>query len=291
MKEDKVVYNSLMRLVQIFGAANPIIHDVLEYYGDSVSACESIDGGKCEFLSNEQRENAKLVTPKVMDDIIDWCGKHDVKLISLGEKEYPELLQEIYNPPVLLFYRGTFDCLKRLSVTAVGARKVTPYIAKLTSRICSDLSESGITIVSGMADGVDSIAIKACLANNNPTVGVLACGISYDYPRGTNPLRRSMVLNGGLILTELLPNVSPSIGYFEARNRIMAALSKGTAVFQADKISGSLITANFAVQEGRDVFCVPPPDIFDERYAGVVGLLRDGAIPLFNHDDILRFYK
>lgn len=291
MKDDLVKYNCLMRLVQIFGAANPVIHDVIKYYGGPVSACEAIDSGKREFLNEKQVKNAKVVTPKIIDGVIGWCEKHEVKLISLDEKDYPKLLKEIYNPPVILFYRGTFDCLKRLPLTVVGARKITPYIGKITARICSDLSERGVTIVSGLADGVDSVAMNACIRNNNPCVGVLACGISYEYPRGTFPLRRSTVLNGGLILTELLPNVSPSVEYFDARNRIMAGLSKGTAVFQADKISGALITANHAVQEGRDVFCVPPPDIFEEKYAGVVSLLRDGAIPLFNHDDILKFYR
>lgn len=285
------MYNSLMRLVQIFGAANPIIHDVTQYYGDAVSACEAIDSGKCEFLNNKQRENAKLVTKELMDKIIEWCDSHEIKLLALGDKNYPKLLREIYNPPVLLFYRGSLKCLDRLCITAVGTRRATAYIEKITTRICSDLSERGVTIISGMADGVDSAAIKGCLKNGNPSVGVLACGMSYDYPRGTNPLRQSMILNGGLILTELLPNVSPSSEYFDARNRIMAGLSKGTAVFQADIKSGSLITANHAVSEGRDVFCVPPPDILDKDYEGVIELLRDGAIPLFNHDDILRFYK
>jgi len=285
------MYNSLMRLVQIFGAANPIIHDVIRYYGDSVSACEVIDSGKCEFLNNKQRDNARVVTAELMDEVIEECNSRGIKLLALGEKNYPKLLREIYNPPVLLFYSGSLKCLERLSVTAVGARKVTPYIEKITTRICSDLSESGVTIVSGMADGVDSAAIKGCLKNGNPAVGVLACGMLYDYPRGTLPLRQSIILNGGLILTELLPNVSPNPDYFDARNRIMAGLSKGTVVFQADKASGSIITANHAVREGRDVFCVPPPDIMDKNYSGVVELLRDGAIPLFNHDDILKFYK
>lgn len=285
------MYNSLMRLVQIFGAANPKIHEAIKCYGDAVSACEAIDRGKCKLLDNAQRENAKLVTRELMDKVIEWCNSRDIKLLALEDNDYPKLLKRIFNPPVLLFYRGSLKCLDRLCITAVGARKVTPYIEKITTRICADLSQSGVTIVSGMADGVDSAAIRGCLKNGNPTVGVLACGMSYEYPRGSSLLRQSMVLNGGLILTELLPNVSPNADYFEQRNRIMAGLSKGTAVFQADNISGSLITANHAVREGREVFCVPPPEILNKKYEGVIGLLRDGAIPLFNHEDILKHYK
>ena len=149
----------------------------------------------------------------------------------------------------------------------------------------------GITLVSGMARGVDSVVHNACVYEGNPTVGVLACGINYDYPYGSGELRRKIVLNGGAYITELFPEVSPSREYFRGRNRILAGLSQGTIVFQAGEKSGSLITAGYALEEGRDVFCVPPPNLLDKRYNGVIPYLEDGAIPVFNHDDIIEFYK
>lgn len=282
------MYKSLMRLIQIFGAANPVIHKFLDYYGDALGVCAAIDGGKCDFLDDELKRRAKFVTYEKMSEVYESCRKRDISLVSIYDENYPFMLREIYNPPTLLFYRGTLDCLDRPCITAVGSRDITPYIGKLSRRVCSDLSAAGVTLISGMANGVDSVVHRACTDRNNPTVGVLACGIFYEYPRGSLPLRNDIIRNGGLYLSELLPSVSPTSEYFEARNRIMAGLSSGTAVFQAGDESGALVTADFALQEGRDVYCVPPPDIFDPRYTGVVGLLRDGAIPLFNHDDILK---
>lgn len=285
------MYCSLMRLVQIFGAGNPVIHTVLDYYGDAESACAAIDGGECDFLDEKQHGNAKYVTAEKMNKIADFCERREIKLLSIYDRDYPEYLKEIYNPPVLLFYKGSLECLDALCITAVGSRDITPYINKLASRICTDLSKNGVTLISGMAHGVDSVAHNACVNLGNPTIGVLACGLNYDYPHGSSILRNKIVSCGGLYLSELMPNASPTPEYFRARNRILAGLSSGTAVFQAGDKSGALITAQHAVENNRDVFCVPPPDIFDVRYSGVVSFLRDGAVPLFNHDDILNFYR
>ena len=283
---------SLLRLVRIFGAGNPVIHKVIEYYGSSEAACTEIDKGDFRFISDKNsRELVSFVTYDKIDKVISWCEKRDIKLVNLYEKEYPRMLKEIYNPPVVLFYCGDLSCLENSSITAVGAREVTPYIEKLSFRICRDLSKSGITIVSGMARGVDSVCHNACVYEGNPTVGVLACGINYDYPYGSAALRRKIVLNGGAYMSELFPEASPTKEYFRGRNRILAGLSKGTIVFQAGEKSGSLITAEYALEEGRDVFCVPPPGIFDSCYAGVIPYIEDGAVPIFNHDDILEFYR
>lgn len=281
------MYKSLMRLVQIFGAANPVIHKYLDYYGDAVGVCTAIDSGECDFMDNGLKEKADFVTYERIEKIYESCINSKISMVSIYDNNYPRMLREIYNPPSLLFYKGSLDCLDRPCITAVGAREITPYIKKLAGRVCSDLSSEGITLISGMANGVDSVVHTACINKNNPTVGVLACGIFYEYPRNSKALRNDIITNGGAYISELFPSVGPTMEYFEVRNRIMAGLSGGTIVFQADNDSGSLITANLALQEGRDVYCVPPPDIYDPRYTGVVELLRDGAIPLFNHDDVL----
>ncbi len=285
------MYRYLMRLVQIFGAANPDIHNILERCGDAEKACAALDNGEWSFHDEALRKNIRYITLEKMQGVADICESHKIKLLSIYDEDYPKLLKEIYNPPVLLFYRGSLDCLKSRCITAVGARKITPYISKLSYRVASDLAKNGITIVSGMADGVDNSVMTACIDVGKPVAGVLACGMLYDYPRGSDVLKERILSAGGVYMTELLPNASPSQNYFRARNRILAGLSSGTAVFQAGPESGSLITADYAVQGGRDVFCVPPPDMFDVRYSAIVDFLRDGAIPLFNHDDILNFYR
>ncbi len=278
-------------LIQLLKPANPIIHDILRKYGNAENAYKAIMEGERDFLDNKQKNSLGYVTLDRAEKALELAYKRDNSVITIDSPEYPKLLKEIYNPPAILFYRGNLGCLDKLCITAVGAREVTPYIKKLAFRICRDLARKDITIVSGMANGVDNCAHSACVSEGLPTVGVPGCGLDFDYPRGSKILREKIVMCGGCILSELIPTTAPEPEYFKARNRILAGLSRGTAVFQADMDSGSLITAAFAVNESRDVFCIPPPDLFDPRYAGVVSYLRDGAIPLFNHDDIIKQYK
>ena len=288
MKENMDRYN--IWLTQVFGIASPKIHKVTEHYGDAKKAYDAINDGDHTLLTKEEQQMLGYVTMEKIDRLIDYCNKRSISICSIGSKEYPKILAEIYDPPVVLYYRGDLSCLDDLSLTFVGAREATSYIIKLCSRISRDISKLGITLVSGMAHGVDECVHMSCVNSGTKTVGVLACGIEYDYPFGSKQLREKIIMNGGAYMTELLPNIAPSREYFNPRNRILAGLTRGTAVFQAGVESGSLITASYAVEEGRDVFCVPPPDIFDPRYEGVIGFLEDGAIPIFNHDDILKEY-
>lgn len=278
-------------LIQLLKPANPLIHDILRKYGNAENAYKAIMDGERDFLDNKQRNSLGYVTLERAEKALELAYKRENSVITIDSPEYPKLLKEIYNPPSILFYRGNLGCLDKLCITAVGARDITPYIKKIALRICRDLARKNITIVSGMANGVDNCAHSACVNEGLPTVGVPGCGLDFDYPKGSKILREKIVLNGGCVLSELIPTTAPEPDYFKARNRILAGLSRGTAVFQADMDSGSLITAAFAVNENRDVFCVPPPDLFNPVYAGVISYLRDGAIPLFNHDDIIKQYK
>lgn len=277
-------------LTQVMGTANPVIHKTVEKFGSPKSVYEAVSDGDTSMLTKEQSQLLGYVTMDRVERLIEYCRKKDISICSLGSPEYPKILAEIYDPPTVLYYRGDMSCLDDLSLTFVGARTPTPYIMKLCSRICRDIGKLDITLVSGMAHGVDECVHMSCIANKTKTAGVLACGIEYDYPYGSKAMREKMVINGGVYMSELLPNTSPTKEYFNPRNRILAGLTRGTAVFQAAINSGSLITASYAVDEGRDVFCVPPPDVFDPAYEGVIGFLEDGAIPIFNHDDILKEY-
>lgn len=277
-------------LVQLFQPANPKIHQVLQRYGSAEMAYREISGGDTSMLEEAQLSCLGGVTLDKAEQMEAYCAKNGIDIVTIDDEAYPALLKEIYNPPVLLFYRGSLSCLENLCITVVGARNITPYIAKLCTLVSRSLAQSGVTVVSGMARGVDFAAHSACIRAEKPTVGVLACGIDYDYPKNSGEMRKHIVVNGGAYVTELFPKANPSREYFRARNRILAGLSSGTAVFQAGAESGSLITAGYAADENRDVFCVPPPDVFDPRYCGVVSFLRDGAISIYNHDDILSRY-
>lgn len=284
-------YHYNLWLILVFGAANPKIHQITKKYGSAQKAFEAITAGDTSTLNEPEKQKLRTMTVDYINRILDYCSRREISLCTMDDEEYPELLKEIYDPPVLLFYRGDLKCLRKLSLTFVGARNIKPYITRLCSRITRDIASREITIVSGMARGVDECAHTACAVNGYKTVAVLACGIDVEYPYNSAALKQQITDAGGAYISELLPNAGVSRDYFNPRNRILAGLSRGTVVFQASMKSGSLITASHAVDENRDVFCVPPPDVFDPEYIGVIKYLRDGAIPVFNHDDILDQYK
>ncbi len=278
-------------LTQLFGTANPKIHKVNAFYGSPAKTYEAISSGDHSVLDRNELKRLDYVTIDKADRWLDYCDRTGISVCSLGSPEYPKLLAEIYDPPSLLYYRGDLSCLDVLSLTFVGTRHPSPYIMKLCSRITRDIGSLDITLVSGMAHGVDECVHLSCVMNGLRTVGVLACGIDVDYPYGSKVLREQIVMNGGAYMSEFLPNTTPTRDSFNPRNRILAGLTRGTAIFQAPMNSGALITGAYALEEGRDVFCVPPPILFKSGYEGVCGLLEDGAIPIFNHDDILNEYR
>ena len=277
-------------LTRVLGTANPKIHKLTEKYGSAKQAYEAITDGDISCLTEEETEKLDYETIDRVDRLIDYCRKHGIGICSFGSKEYPKLLAEIYDPPSVIYYRGDLSCLEDLSLTFIGSREPTPYILKLCSRITADAGKVGITLVSGMARGVDQCVHSTCVEKGIRTVGVLGCGVDYDYPYKSRILREKIVLGGGAYISELLPNDAPTKEYFNPRNRILAGLTRGTVIFQAAINSGTLITGSYAVDENRDVFCVPPPDVFNPAYEGVIGFLEDGAIPVFNHLDIIKEY-
>lgn len=278
-------------LILIMRAANPRIHKVIEQYGDAERAYAALTNGESSVLKPAELANVKSVKLERAERIIEHCEKRGYQIITIDDELYPERLRNIFNPPVVLFVYGDISGLDdSLCITGVGARKITPYTEKLCARVCVDLARLGTVLVSGMAYGTDSAVHNAAVECHGRTIGVLACGLDVEYPKGTYPLREKIAMSGGACISELLPQSSSFPEYFHARNRILSGLSQGTIIFQAGIKSGSLITANFAVQQSRDLFCVPPADVFSPDYAGVVRYLRDGAIPLFNHFDVINQY-
>ena len=279
-------------LLQLMGAADPRSLQLLHHYGSAKNVYEAVVINKeREFLSPSEESRLKTATLENAQRIMEECEKAGIKIVTLDDEDYPYRLQNIYNPPILLFYKGSLESINNeVCITGVGARGATAYTAKVTRHTCMDLAKLGTVLVSGMAVGVDHLVHQSAIDAGGKTVGVLACGIGIDYPRGSIPTRERIYELGGACISELLPFTQTSRGYFHARNRILSGLSLGTIVFQAGNRSGSLITANHAIQQGRDLFCVPPHDLFNPDYSGVVKYLRDGAIPLFNYLDVVNCY-
>ncbi|HEY3018277.1 MAG TPA: DNA-processing protein DprA [Gaiellaceae bacterium] len=205
----------------------------------------------------------------------------------LSNGELPPLLRAIHDPPKRLHLRGGGDpeLLGRLAVAVVGARACSPYGAQVARMLARELAGAGVVVVSGLARGIDGEAHRGALETDGHTVGVLGCGIDRDYPAVHAELARS-IAERSLLLSEYGPGVEPAPWRFPARNRIIAGLCVATIVVEARERSGALITADFALEEGREVFAVPG-EITSSLSAGTNALLRLGATPLTAAADVL----
>lgn len=206
--------------------------------------------------------------------------------VARSDRAFPPLLRSIHDPPPGLFVRGAreLELLAQPSVAIVGARACSPYGASVATNLGRELAAAGVPVVSGLARGVDAAAHRGALASGS-TVAVLGCGIDRDYPRAHAVLANE-VASRGLIVSEYPPGVEPAPWRFPARNRIVAGLAQATVVVEARERSGALITADLALDEGRDVLAVPG-EITSQLSRGTNHLLRLGAIPVTCAADVL----
>ena len=211
----------------------------------------------------------------------------DVRVLE--RRRFPPLLRAIYDPPPRLYLRGAAeDVLTRRTVAVVGARSCSPYGAHVARRLGREFAAAGLVVVSGLARGVDGEAHRGALEAGGLTVAVLGCGIDRDYPAAHSDLARR-IREGGLIVSEYEPGVEPAPWRFPARNRIIAGLSAATVVVEARERSGALITADLALEEGRDVLAVPG-EITSAFSAGTNALLKLGAAPCTGAADVLEVF-
>jgi DNA processing protein len=212
----------------------------------------------------------------------------DVRL--LGRARFPPLLRSIYDPPQRIFLRGAADddVLERDAVAVVGARACSPYGAQVARRLGRELAAAGLVVVSGLARGIDGEAHRGALEAGGLTVAVLGCGIDRDYPAAHAELARR-IRERGLVVSEYEPGIEPAPWRFPARNRVIAGLCAATVVVEARERSGALITADLALEEGRDVLAVPG-EITASLSAGTNALLKLGAGPCTCAEDVLDLF-
>lgn len=228
---------------------------------------------------------------------IDWLRNTDFASLELQYRKeaihflmyedalYPKRLKEIYLPPVVLFYKGRLELFNRLSIGIVGARNHTPYSKEALEYLLPDILERKVSIISGLARGVDSLAHQITLELNGETIAVIGNGINICYPKENQSLYDA-IGKKGLILSEYPLDSLPLKFHFPYRNRIIAGLSHGLCVIEAKLHSGSLITANVALSENRQVFALPG-NITSEYSKGTNELITAGAFPIRNANDIL----
>jgi DNA processing protein len=209
----------------------------------------------------------------------------ELKTVKRRSRLYPSLLAELHDPPAALHVRGDVQILNEPAVAVVGARSCSPYGAQVARGLGRELAGAGVVVVSGLARGIDGEAHRGALEAGGRTVAVLGCGIDRDYPRSHAELA-SRIREKGAVVSEYPPGIEPAPWRFPARNRIIAGLCAATVVVEARERSGALITADFALELGRDVFAVPG-EITSLLAAGTNDLLRQGAAPLLAAEDVL----
>jgi DNA processing protein len=221
---------------------------------------------------------------KAITDELASLEKMRAHVISIRDASYPEPLKQIPDSPLVLYSKGPVSFQSRM-MAVVGARKATFEGMNLAERIAETLSSLGITVVSGLARGIDSAAHRGALKGKGKTVAVLGCGVDVCYPAENKHLYER-IGDDGLIVTEYSPGERPLPGHFPARNRIIAGLSTGVLVIEASSKSGSLITARLALEYGREVLAVPGR-VFDEEYKGANNLIKQGAKLVEGMEDII----
>ncbi|HPD01412.1 MAG TPA: DNA-processing protein DprA, partial [Acetivibrio sp.] len=181
--------------------------------------------------------------------------KHGIKAVTIEDDMYPVSLKNIYDPPIVLYMKGNIEKDEKF-LAIVGSRRASSYGIKMAQTIAAELSKYGITVVSGMARGIDSYAHKGAIEAGGRTIAVLGCGLDIVYPSENKKLMENIISSGACV-SEYLPGTSPIPGNFPARNRIISGISLGVIVIEAGERSGSLITADFALEQGREVFALP----------------------------------
>lgn len=223
-------------------------------------------------------------------DIMRRCEEKHIWILVPTDEDYPERLKHIYQIPLVLYGIGNGSLLNEtLLITVVGTRRASPNGVRVSGDLAHDLAQYGFGIVSGMALGIDSAAHQGALDAGGLTIGVAGCGLDVSYPSGNVELRRN-IARKGVMITEYPPGTEVRGSNFPVRNRILAGLSLGTAVVEAPKGSGSLITADLALEQGRDVFALPS-DLYNRNGAGNLQLLRQGATIVLSPESVVEEYS
>ncbi len=249
---------------------------LLEYFPDLREVAKAPARLLEGLLSVGSEEAAMLKSPPAADE---------TPAITLADEDYPALLREIIDPPLALFYRGDLTLLTRPLVAVVGSRRASPYGVNASRELARQLATEGISIVSGLARGIDAAAHQSALSAGGGTIAVLGTGIDVIYPRSHRTLTND-IAEKGLILTEFPPGTPPLAPNFPVRNRVISGLSHGVVIVEATSRSGSLITARTAAEQGREVFAVPG-SIFAAGTEGTHRLIQYGAKLVHDVNDIL----
>jgi DNA processing protein len=263
----------IRKLTEHFGSAERVFHaslTELESTGIQAVSAQSIATGKSLELA--QQECAKAL-------------EAGAKIISLSDPEYPSRLKEVYDPPVILFVKGSVEVLEQPGIAVVGTRHPTPYGSGMAERLSTDLAARGLVIISGLARGIDTMSHRGSVAAKGKTVAVLGTGIDVMYPKENTRLTEQIIALGGALISEFPVGTSPAPQNFPIRNRIISGMSVGVLVVEAAEYSGTRITSRCALEQNRDVYAVPG-NVTNKSSWGPNTLIKQGAKLVATWEDV-----
>ena len=264
------------------------LNRLLDYFGSAENVYRANSLEIAEIISIKERSLLKIIssrTDEFMENTLSFIEKNNIHFIGICDENYPDLLRDIYNPPIGLYMLGKMPDKNKKRISVVGSRECSSYGSKIAYKTSMELVKAGAVVVSGMAEGIDSIAHKGALDGEGETIAVLGNGVDICYPVSNSNIREKIIQNG-CIISEYPPKTQPLAYHFPARNRIISGISDATLVVEAKEKSGTLITVEEAFKQGRYVFSVPG-NINSERSAGTNQLLKQGVRVFTETDDIL----
>lgn len=275
-----------LAFMQVPGIGPSRIQVLLDRFGSLSRAWSSSGAELRETVSGHLAESILNSRESLDIELLYETSTRDgVRVVCLLDDHYPALLREVPSPPPVLYYRGQVSATDTTAVAIVGTRKMTRYGQDMARSIASDLARAGVTIVSGLALGIDGTAHRSALEAGGRTLAVLGSGIDVMYPGRHRDLARKIEQQGAVI-SDYPPGTPPDRFNFPPRNRIISGLSRGVVVIEAPERSGALITVDFAAEQGRDAFAVPGP-VGASASAGCLRILREGATLVRSAEDIL----
>jgi DNA processing protein len=272
-----------LRLIRSENIGPVIYQQMIRRFGSAARALEAIP----DMAKRGGGRTPRIADPKQIDAEINAARDLGARFLFLDDPEYPALLAELGNPPPTLLWQGRLELLEQPTVAIVGARNASAAACRFASDLANSLAEAGVSIVSGLAKGIDTAAHRGSLGK--ATIAVIAGGLDVFYPPENEELQRN-IAERGLLLAEQPPGTEPRARHFPYRNRIIAGLSRGTVIIEAAPRSGSLITARLAAEAGRQVMAIPGSPL-DPRSRGCNMLIREGATLVQSADDVLELVR
>lgn len=287
LDEQRFLYYLLKLLPKLTNLQRLKMYQYIAEYGTTVTFSELLHYAEVPLTRHKELKLNFQLQQKAEKELYQEYLK--TSFITILDPKYPQLLSEIYNPPALLFYQGDLSLLKQPALACIGARKMTKYGEQVTKKMIPTLVKKQFVIVSGLAQGIDTLAHQLTIRAKGATIAVIGSGLDIVYPKKNQRLQEYIGKNH-LLLSEYPAGSAPISYHFPMRNRIIAGLSLGTCVIEAKKRSGTMITAQMALDAGRDVFCVPGSTLTPYS-GGCNALIRQGAQCVIHPNQIVKEYE